>query len=253
MNTITVGGIAVIGMNTDNPDSFALVALENIPEGNMVQVTDNGWTTTGFRIEEGTLEFNVTADILAGTVWSYETDNTTTHTNDYGSWNLDTGFALSTRGDQIFVYTGDEASPNFIYGASKGWTTETTIDASSSQLPQQLMDANAYVDLGDVLNSKYAASSPHYGTKSDLLDDINEVANWEVSNVTRFDVHSFEEFNVIADETIDMVSESGIIAIILVCVLVIFGAILNEIVACKKEKSRKELLHKTDEDDESKL
>mmetsp|Transcript_370 Transcript_370/g.686 ORF Transcript_370/g.686 Transcript_370/m.686 type:complete len:278 (+) Transcript_370:44-877(+) len=253
-DTIIVGAIAVIGMNKENPDGFALLALETISAGNRVKVTDNGWTSsTGFNNIEGTLQFDVTADISAGMVWTFEEGDNSTYTTDYGSWTVEENFKLARGGDQILVYTGADTAPYFIYGASNGWT-ESPSDSSSSQLPDQLISPKAFVTLPNDVNSKYMSSSPHAGTMDELLKDINDATNWQGSNDTRFNLHSFVQFNVTyEDDSIDMVSESGIIAIVLVCLLVIFGALLNEIVACKKEKSRKELLHKGDDEDESKL
>jgi hypothetical protein len=52
----------------------------------------------------------------------------------------------------------------------------------------------------------------------------------------------------------EIVSESGAIAIILVCLLLGVGAVVNEVVACKKKESRnKQLRQSSDDNDESKL
>lgn len=49
-------------------------------------MTDNGWTSTGFRGGEGEITFPVDTDIPAGTVWTYETGNTASNSNAFGSW-----------------------------------------------------------------------------------------------------------------------------------------------------------------------
>eukprot|EP00392_Amoebophrya_sp_AT5.2_P019786 g20778.t1 len=59
----------------DNPDSFALVALRDIPGGTEIFMTDNGWMgeEIGFRSGEGHMKFSVHASAVvpAGTVWCY--------------------------------------------------------------------------------------------------------------------------------------------------------------------------------------
>jgi hypothetical protein len=51
-----------------------------------VHVTDNGWTTSGFRGGEGDLSFELSYNMPAGEVWVYEAENSASYTNAYGTW-----------------------------------------------------------------------------------------------------------------------------------------------------------------------
>ena len=79
-----VGDVAVIVMNSVNPDSFSVVALADVSVGNELFFTDNGWTGTALTTSEGVLSFLVSTLIPAGKIWSYE--GTAPATNTYGTW-----------------------------------------------------------------------------------------------------------------------------------------------------------------------
>lgn len=53
---LMAGDVQVVSLSSDNPDSVALVALENLPPGLEIIVTDNAWTGTEFRTNEGSLQ-----------------------------------------------------------------------------------------------------------------------------------------------------------------------------------------------------
>jgi len=54
IGTLQPGDVAVILMNTDNPDAIAFVALSDLPEGEEIIFTDSGWYAAGgFRATEG--------------------------------------------------------------------------------------------------------------------------------------------------------------------------------------------------------
>ncbi len=51
---LNAGDIAIVGINTDNPDDFAFVLLTDIESGTVINFTDNGWLAAGgFRTGEG--------------------------------------------------------------------------------------------------------------------------------------------------------------------------------------------------------
>ena len=53
--SLSPGAVIVVTMNSDDPDLVALVALENIPGGVNLYMTDNAWTGNSFRTNEGTI------------------------------------------------------------------------------------------------------------------------------------------------------------------------------------------------------
>ncbi len=52
--TLSAGDIAIVGVNTDNPDEFAFVLLTDVTTGTSIRFTDDGWFSAGgFRSGEG--------------------------------------------------------------------------------------------------------------------------------------------------------------------------------------------------------
>ena len=50
------GDIQVISFTSDNPDAIVLVAMEDLPEGLELYMTDNAWTGFDFENNEGTVK-----------------------------------------------------------------------------------------------------------------------------------------------------------------------------------------------------
>lgn len=169
---LNAGDIAFVDFNSDNPDEFAVVALTTIAAGEEIKFTDNGvFAAGGFRANEGVLLFTATAEIPAGTVFNP----------------LDTAvaaggsFALSTAGDQIIAYQGDEASPTFL--AAIDFDSAGYVEATSSNdtgLPDGLAVGATALDLGEADGGSYFG--PQTGTRAELLAAINDPSNWETGD-----------------------------------------------------------------------
>eukprot|EP00934_Nitzschia_sp_Nitz4_P008627 Nitzschia sp. Nitz4//scaffold6_size259037//207212//208733//NITZ4_001110-RA/size259037-snap-gene-0.411-mRNA-1//-1//CDS//3329557001//8617//frame0 len=54
---LSPGDVQVLGLTSDNPDSFTLVALEALPANLELLVTDNAWTGSSFATNEGSLKY----------------------------------------------------------------------------------------------------------------------------------------------------------------------------------------------------
>ena len=90
---LNAGDIAFIQYNFDNPDNFAFVALVDIPNGEVIHFTDNGWMSSGsFRSGEGTDSWT-SPGINCGDIIV-----------------LNTSLGLAVSGDQILAFQGSDSA-----------------------------------------------------------------------------------------------------------------------------------------------
>ena len=86
---LSAGDIAFVQYNADSTDNFAFVALVNIPAGEQILFSDNGWlgNNSGFRTGEGIITWTApTGGVTAGTVVTITTTPSATGTlKDKGS------------------------------------------------------------------------------------------------------------------------------------------------------------------------
>jgi endonuclease I len=76
MNNCTnlkAGAVQVIGIHSDSPDEVALVALEDLPGGMELFLTDNAWTGSGFRGYEGTAKVRIHGILEDSKLFAYIT------------------------------------------------------------------------------------------------------------------------------------------------------------------------------------
>ncbi len=183
---LSPGDIAITGFNFDNPDEFSFVALTNIPNGEVIYFTDNGWLNTGsFRGGEGTVTWtnNTGAAITCGTEIVIDATNATVN---IGSITISGAFALSSSGDQILAYQGTSASPTFIFAINSegtGWQTNAT-SANTSAIPTGLTNGTNAIALAETDNAIYNCSVTFNAPS--ILAAVCNTANWNSSNSTRF-------------------------------------------------------------------
>ncbi|NET52128.1 MAG: hypothetical protein F6K09_26575, partial [Merismopedia sp. SIO2A8] len=62
---LSAGDIAIIGINTDDPDDFSFVLLRDIEVGTEITFTDSGWLNSGeFQVlVDGTLNLPVVGSV----------------------------------------------------------------------------------------------------------------------------------------------------------------------------------------------
>ena len=191
--TLAAGDIAITGFNFDNPDEFSWVTLQNLAMGTEINFTENGVRTDGtFRAGEGTFTWVADRNYTAG-----ESIVIT-----------DSGFALSSSGDQIIAYQGASTSPTFLYGLnseSSSWQTDAT-STNTSALPLGLVNGETAIALSEIDNAIYGG--PTAGTQTELLTAISNTANWTGSNSTRQTLSS-APFTVAggSDETVVFINE----------------------------------------------
>lgn len=206
MHALNAGDIAIIRVNTDNPDAFAFVVLEEIPANEVIYFTDRAWQEIGdkFRLGEGTLTYTAPATGLSvGTVVSIQKKTGGWNTSE-GSSTDDGGFFLSSFGDQLLAYQGLETAPTFLYAVqtnSTSWQSGAVDDANQSSLPEGLVEGMTAVALGQSSADEDAFANVNYdlssinGTKAEVLAAISNYNNWQKNNGSRF-ISTIPDFSV---------------------------------------------------------
>lgn len=184
--TFNPGDLLFVGyqMNSvPNDDRIAFVTFVDILPGTKINFTDAKYTT------------NVPAQCAGGIVWTAPAGGVAARTvvtinNDAGTANIGTitgsTFGLSANGDQIIVYTGTPAAPQFITAlSSNAWlATNTSCSGSFSILPAGLTDGVNSINLstapgntaGNTVNAYYTGTLT--GTAATVKALVANPANW---------------------------------------------------------------------------
>ncbi|MEL6389086.1 MAG: ExeM/NucH family extracellular endonuclease [Bacteroidota bacterium] len=188
--TLTAGDLAIIGVNTDNPDEFAFVLLVDIAAGTEIRFTDSGVRMDGtFRPNEGALKYTAPTALGRGTVINSITNATNfVADNDLGVGTG--GFNLSGSGDQVIAFQGASTTPTFIYAVQTNSTQFQTgsDDSNQSDLPPGLVVGTTAVAVGfgsgaeDEFDNSTYGESVTSGTQAELLAAIGNPANWTGNN-----------------------------------------------------------------------
>ncbi|KQY89763.1 Calx-beta domain-containing protein [Brevundimonas sp. Root1423] len=161
--TLAAGDIAIIGVNADDPDSFAFVVLTEISAGTQITFTDNGWTGTGFRTGEGVYTYTFATAVPAGTVINVGA----------------TGMSFSGSGDSIIAYQGTAGNPTFLYAVDfadgNGVFAATASNSNTSAMPSTLEPGRTAIALPQ---DNVAYNGPTSGSRADILAAIANPANW---------------------------------------------------------------------------
>jgi hypothetical protein len=209
--TMNKGDIAFIGYNTGGQDGFAFIALNDLPAGQTLYFTEQGWSGTQWMntLNEPHLAYVIPPGITCGKIISFvETAPDVITVTGGGSvtFALGTSFNLSG-GDQIIAYQSASgvapAAPIFIsaihgdYNSSKydPVTTWNPATGSNSTL-WATSDSAIPTDLENGVNciSLYPAPGPEFanakyngtltGTSIALRAAINNPSNWIHDNST---------------------------------------------------------------------
>mmetsp|Transcript_12040 Transcript_12040/g.17649 ORF Transcript_12040/g.17649 Transcript_12040/m.17649 type:complete len:313 (+) Transcript_12040:834-1772(+) len=187
---LSPGAVQFVAVTSDNPDMIAMVALENLPEGMDLYLTDKAWMgeSAGFRSYEGAVKMTVPlGGIVSGTVFGFGGDSNLLYNTAWST--LDGSMALSASGDSIIVYClQDETvvdSYHFLTGLSYKSSTWDAADQSSSfygstrsALPAALLDTAIALPHYD--NYLYQGST--YGTLAELKMALRTSSNWMGTN-----------------------------------------------------------------------
>jgi len=192
------GDIQVIGIHSDSPDEIALVALEDLPGGLELFLTDDGWSGSYFRKSEGTAKLVVPGGgISKGSVFGFGPGSSLDFAN---SWATSGSLALSTAGDSVIVYCQPSVSVGLKYNflaaiTFNGSWTESQVDSNNSGLPPSLK--NAQTSLTHLDNYIYTGTTS--GSKDDLITAIGDASNWNGSDSAL--LLEFEPFSVYSSIT----------------------------------------------------
>ena len=105
---LTSGAIAFLGFQADAPDAFAFVTLQEIPAGDSIFITDNGWNGSSFFANENTMSWKANVNVPAATVIRIQDPNDGAIPN---ALLVGPGLTrgkltgLAVTGDQLFAYT----------------------------------------------------------------------------------------------------------------------------------------------------
>jgi len=197
--TLQSGDMAVIGMNTDNPDVFAFVLLVPVAAGTQIIFTDCGWKSDSlkFRAGEGAVIYTAPTALMAGTVIVY--DSTNVAFSDFAKYTgtiITSSLLLSTDGDQLLAFQGSDSAPSFLYAINDTGTDWQANAWSSltSALPAGLVNGQTAVALSHYDN--YAYNGITSGTKEELLSAISDSINWTLRNNTTRQTMPTGPFNV---------------------------------------------------------
>jgi predicted extracellular nuclease/2',3'-cyclic-nucleotide 2'-phosphodiesterase (5'-nucleotidase family)/Ca2+-binding RTX toxin-like protein len=188
------GDVAFLSLIADNPDTFSFVLLKDIEAGTIINVTDNGWLSSGsLRTGEGVLQYVAPTAQTVGTVITYVDGAANTGwTNISGG----TNFALSTSGDSLIAFQGDltgtgssttSTSPNVLAAVT---INRSTFDANATSsnttaIPNGLTLGLNAVAIGQATaefdNSRYTGTTT-FASAEEARIAINNPSNWTGSD-----------------------------------------------------------------------
>jgi len=172
-------------MNANNTeDEIALLTFKDILPGTFIRITDAKYTSNAQPQCDGGIVWTAPANecITAGSIISIHTDAMTANKGTVTG----SGFGLSSGGDQVIVYTGTAANPNYITAlTSNNWVVaNTACGGSESMKPPALSDGQSSVNLstapgnlaGNSVNAYYNGTQT--GTAATLRAAILDPSNW---------------------------------------------------------------------------
>jgi len=182
------GSIAFLSYQTNAPDGFAFVTLQEVPPVTSIYFTDNGWSGSSFFSGEGTMQWTSPVTTLpAGTVVTFRDISGTQQL--IGPGLISGGLPnLSSSGDQILAYTGSASSPNFIAAiTNSSWLSvcATTAQANTTCLPAPLVNgvnAQSPVNSETVVTNMYFNIGELTGTPDQIRAALMNWSNWTISN-----------------------------------------------------------------------
>jgi predicted RNA-binding protein with TRAM domain len=154
-STLAAGDVAIVGINSANPDMFSMVFLKDVSANTAINFTDNGFTaSTTTRTGEGFLTYTVpSGGHAAGTVVTWTNGMNISGTG--WSTNNPSNMAFNGSGDQLFIFTGSTANWStlsgitLLYGLNYGTVLSSTSGAANTVQPStSLLPSSSWLNLG---------------------------------------------------------------------------------------------------------
>lgn len=166
-------------------DEVALITFIDILPGTFITLTDAKYTSNPQPQCANGITWTALQCVPAGSVITIQTDALIANTGLVTG----SGFGLSSGGDQVIVYTGTAANPEYITAlSSNGWAqTNTSCSGSISMLPAGLTDGLTASNLstapgstdGNAVNAYYSGTQA--GTPAELKSALLNPSNWTVA------------------------------------------------------------------------
>lgn len=163
-------------------DEVAIITFVDITEGTFIYLTDSKYTSNAQPQCEDALMWTAAQCVPAGSVITIQTGEKISNLGEVTG----SDFGLSSGGDQVIVYTGSAAIPNYITAmSSNAWLADNTdCGGSNSMLPVALTDGTSSINLstapdnvdGNTVNAYYNGTQE--GTVAELKTAILNPANW---------------------------------------------------------------------------
>ena len=226
---INAGDIAFVGVNSTNPDQFAILALNAIAAGDSFYVTDGGITgvsgaaSSYFRATEGFLQYTAPAGgIAAGTVILINAGDGSAPSvslNGGGSAgsvtllanssNATSNFSFSNSGDSLTAYrvsTGTHltGTPILIAFIGFGVIPYGSGDANNSNIPT--ITNGQVLNVGNLDNAIFTNSAVVF---SQSISALSTAANFTARNTTRVDLSTLLSTPAAATVSLSLSSTAG--------------------------------------------
>lgn len=197
---ISSGDIMIVGFNSDNPDEVALLALDDLPSDAIIYMTDNAWTGSELKSNEGIIQLKIpTGGIPKGSIFGYSSDDINSSLFLHSAWeNVAGSFALSSASDTILIYCllgENDENEIFISALSystTGWeSAEVSLTSGTSVLPSSLPLECSIELVPHYDNYKYIGSITLSVSKEETLMYLSDKSYWEGSNTKRMNLNNF--------------------------------------------------------------
>lgn len=192
VTNLSAGALAFIAFQGSAPDIFRMVALQDIPEGTRLYLTDKSWDgslgTPAFTAGEGFGLWTAPAGgVSRGTVIAFDAD---AGTASVGTGGLGSG--LGSAGEQLFAYQGSLALPTFVAGFTSGATIASGTPLSTETwVPAGLTNGTNYIALANNAGASSLNVAANIRTLTDHRSFIHNTSNWTTATSASWPTWTF--------------------------------------------------------------
>lgn len=176
---LSPGDIAFVGYNADGAESFAVMAVEDIPGDVAIAFTDEAWSNDTFVTSEDTGTWIAPgAGVAKGTIVTI-TNAGATMSASAGVWVGGGIVTINASGDQLLAHQGHATLPHFLAGVSStDWITSGSPENDESYLPASLTLGVTAVEFDSELENGYFNPNKTTGSRWGYLTAIHNAAAW---------------------------------------------------------------------------